>query len=67
MSRRIPRRLQLKRETLQRLSGGDLARVAGGFIARCTYERSGCYGGDESEYCVSAACTSDAESNGCLI
>jgi hypothetical protein len=44
MTRRAPRRLTVRRETLRRLASGDLAQAAGGFIARCTYERSGCVG-----------------------
>jgi len=44
MTRHHSRRLELKRETLQRLADGELGRVAGGWIARCTYEKSGCVG-----------------------
>ena len=44
MTKRPSKRLTLQRQTLRRLAGGDLARVAGGLIARCTYERSGCVG-----------------------
>ncbi|HXT19790.1 MAG TPA: hypothetical protein VN923_03485, partial [Thermoanaerobaculia bacterium] len=60
MTRRTPRRLQLRRETLRRLADGDLARAAGGligiFIQRCTYEKSGCYGQtDQTSLCNDAS------------
>ncbi len=43
VTKRTARRLEIKRETLRRLADGDLARVAGGYMARCTYEKSGCF------------------------
>jgi len=51
MNRRTARRLTLQRETLRRLASGDLAHVAGGWIARCTYERSGCFGMPNTDDC----------------
>ena len=66
MTRRTPRRLQLRRETLRRLADGDLAGVAGGLIQRCTYEKSGCYGG-MTEDCASVGCTFLPESDCCVI
>ena len=52
MTRRTPRRLQLKSETLRRLASDDMARVAGGLLnQRCTYERSGCYGHEVTQTC----------------
>ena len=41
--RRTRKRLEIRRETFRRLADGDLARVAGGYVARCTYEKSGCF------------------------
>jgi len=64
MTRRAPRRLNLKRETLRRLASADMARVAGGLIQRCTYERSGCYGDDGTNHCTSYGCGGD-DSNYC--
>ena len=61
MTRRAPRRLNLKRETLRRLASADMARVAGGLVARCTYERSGCYGGDGTSHCTSYGCGDGGE------
>jgi len=56
--RRTPRRLAIRRETLRRLASGDLARVAGGLLnQRCTYEKSGCYGQDVTNTCVSGDCS----------
>jgi hypothetical protein len=46
------KRPRLRRETLRRLAAGDLQRAAGGLIARCTYERSGCYGNVETWECL---------------
>ena len=40
---RSRKRLEIRRETFRRLADGELARVAGGYIARCTYEKSGCF------------------------
>ena len=56
MTRRAPRRLDLKRETLRRLASADMAHVAGGLVARCTYERSGCYGDDGTAHCTTYGC-----------
>ena len=64
--RRTPRRLAIRRETLRRLASGDLARVAGGLLnQRCTYERSGCYGHDVTQNCVSAECNGGGETEDC--
>ncbi len=51
VNRRPTKRLALQRETLRRLASGELARVAGGWIARCSYERSGCYGMPDTDNC----------------
>jgi len=67
MTRRNPRRLSIKRETLRRLADGDLGRVAGGLIARCTYERSGCYGQDNTFTCMTDDCTREPDSQVCVM
>jgi len=62
------KRPRLRRETLRRLAAGDLQRAAGGFIARCTYERSGCYGEPQpSQACIPEDTTGGGEETGrCL-
>ncbi len=50
------RRLALRRETFRRLGEGELARVAGGEMQRCTFERSGCHVQDTTAGCCSFTC-----------
>jgi len=60
-------KLALKRETLRRLGAGELGGVAGGALARCTYEKSGCHAQDPSTNdCLSADCTTCCETKVCL-
>jgi hypothetical protein len=66
MSRSNRPKLALRKETLRKLAAGDLGRVAGGLIARCTYERSGCYGGQDTRFCATVVCETDCcDSNMC--
>ena len=67
MSQRTSRRLRLQRETLRRLASGDLAQVAGGyFAARCTYEKSGCYGQTYTYDCAEQSWGGSGDSCMCI-